>query len=147
MQPEGAFRPLKAHLGQFGLLVMSTERVQGVHDQERRPVVVGVDVGAAFVEFDRLLKIALCERVSGIEIVAFIGIRIQRDSAFEFGDRVVVSADCRQRKAVRGMCFGEVGIELQRLGAGRKQRRFPACQLSRAIRCSPTRANRSTWRR
>ena len=53
--------------------------------------------------------------------MAFIGIRIQRDSAFEFGDRVVVSADCRQRKAVRSMRFGEVGIELQRLGAGRKQ--------------------------
>ena len=54
--------------------------------------------------------------------MAFIGIRIQRDRAFEFGDRVVVSAVCRQRKAVRGMCFGEVGIKRQRLGAGRKQR-------------------------
>ena len=54
--------------------------------------------------------------------MAFIGIRIQRDRAFEFGDRVVLSTGGRQRKAVRGMCFGKVGIKRQRLGAGREQR-------------------------
>ena len=72
--------------------------------------------------FDRLFKIAFCERVSGVEVMAFIGIRIQRDSAFEFSDRLVFSTVGRQGKAVRGMCLSKVGIKRQRLGADRKQR-------------------------
>jgi hypothetical protein len=93
VQPQRQLRPLEAHHCKLRLLVMSPERAQEIRDQQRGPIVIGPNFGGALVVLDRLFKVAADKRMAGVEIVAFVGIRIELERTLELGDRVLVPAN------------------------------------------------------
>jgi hypothetical protein len=101
MQLQRALRALESYSGQPRLLVVTSKAVQSIHDQQRRPIVVGIDRGTAIIKFDRLFKIAFGKRLAGVVIMAFIRISIKRDSTFEFSDGVCTTVIDRKSKAMR----------------------------------------------